>query len=270
MGRNGLYLLEDDEQTGLNLPGGDYDVPLVIQSKEFKRDGSMVYDAGFTGVLGAKANTIAVNGAPWPRFEVAARKYRFRILNASNAIPMRLALRSGQPLMQIGTDWGLLEAPVASRSIPLSMAERVEVIIDFSVDPAHAVQTRRFIFKGSDAFDLPPLAWTINGKRFDPDKPMAEPRHGDVEIWHLVNRKAYFVLGLLHPVHIHLAPFQVLDRNGQSPGPHEAGWKDTIALERGEEARVAIRFDSYRGRYLLHCHNLEHEDHAMMARFDVV
>jgi spore coat protein A, manganese oxidase len=306
----------DDEQAGLNLPGGDYDVPLVIQSKEFKRDGSMVYDAGFTGVLGAKANTIVVNGAPWPRFEVAARKYRFRILNASNAIPMRLALSSGQPLIQIGTDWGLLEAPVASRSIPLSMAERVEVIIDFSVypvgtrvvlrnlrhpgemgeimqfdvtrsahddsdvparlctieplDPAHAVQTRRFIFKGSDAFDLPPLVWTINGKRFDPDKPMAEPRHGDVEIWHLANRKAYFVLGLLHPVHIHLAPFQVLDRNGQSPGPHEAGWKDTIAFERGEEARVAIRFDSYRGRYLLHCHNLEHEDHAMVARFDVV
>jgi spore coat protein A len=78
MGRNGLYLLDDDEQAGLNLPGGDYDVPLVIQSKEFKRDGSMVYDAGFTGVLGAKANTIVVNGAPWPRFEVAARKYRFR------------------------------------------------------------------------------------------------------------------------------------------------------------------------------------------------
>jgi spore coat protein A, manganese oxidase len=316
MGLSGLYLLDDDEQAGLNLPGDDYDVPLVIQSKEFKRDGSMVYDAGFTGVLGAKANTIVVNGAPWPRLEVAARKYRFRILNASNATPMRLALSSGQPLLQIGTDWGLLEAPVASRSIPLSMAERIEVIIDFSVysvgtsvvlrnlrnsdamgeimrfdvtrsahddsdvparlctierlEPAHAVQTRHFIFKGSDAFDLPPLVWTINGKRFDPDKPIAEPRHGDVEIWHLVNRKAYFVLGLLHPVHVHLAPFQVLDRNGQPPGPHEAGWKDTIALERGEEARVAIRFDCYRGRYLLHCHNLEHEDHAMMARFDVV
>jgi spore coat protein A, manganese oxidase len=316
MGLAGLYLLDDDEQAALNLPDGEYDVPLVIQGKQFKRDGSMVYDAGFTGVLGAKANTVVVNGAPWPRFEVAARKYRFRLLNASNATPLRLALTSGQPLLQIATDWGLLQVPVASGSIPISMGERVEVLIDFGIypvgtrvvlrnlrdsgamgeimrfdvthgarddsdvparlstierlDPAHAVQTRRFIFKGSDAFDFPPLVWTINGRRFDPDKPIASPRHGDVEIWHLINRKAYFVLGLLHPVHIHLAPFQVLDRKGQPPGLHEAGWKDTIALERGEEARVAIRFDSYRGRYLLHCHNLEHEDHAMMARFDVV
>jgi spore coat protein A, manganese oxidase len=238
MGLSGLYLLDDDEQAALNLPGGDYDIPLVIQSKEFKRDGSMVYDAGFTGVLGAKANTIVVNGAPWPRLEVAARKYRFRMLNASNATPMRLALSSGQPLLQIGTDWGLLEEPVTSRSIPLSMAERVEVVIDFAVysigtsvvlrnqrnsgamgeimrfdvtrnahddsdvparlctierlKPEHVVQTRRFIFEGSNAFDFPPLVWTINGKRFDPDRPIAEPRHGDVEIWHLVQSESEF------------------------------------------------------------------------------
>ena len=87
------------------------------------------------------------------------------------------------------------------------------------LDPAHAVRTRRFIFKGSNAFKSPPLVWTINGKRFDPDKPVAEPRHGDVEIWHLINRRAFFVLGLLHPVHIHLAPFQVLNRNGRASGP---------------------------------------------------
>jgi spore coat protein A len=189
-------------------------------------------------VLGAKANTIVVNGAPWPRLEVAARKYRFRMLNASNATPMRLALSSGQPLLQIGTDWGLLEEPVTSRSIPLSMAERVEVVIDFAVysigtsvvlrnqrnsgamgeimrfdvtrnahddsdvparlctierlKPEHVVQTRRFIFEGSNAFDFPPLVWTINGKRFDPDRPIAEPRHGDVEIWHLVQSESEF------------------------------------------------------------------------------
>ena len=316
MGLAGLYLIDDDEQQALNLPNGEFDVPLVIQAKEFRRDGSMVYDAGFTGVLGARSNTVLVNGAPWPRFEVAARKYRFRIRNASNATPLRLALSSGHPLLQIGTDWGLLEAPVVSRNIPLSMAERVEAVIDFSVyapgtsvvlrnlkdsgamgeimrfdvvrrepddsavparlctierlAPEQAAHTRRFVFTGSDTFDVPPLVWTINGKHFDPDQALARPRHGDVEIWHLVNRKAYFVLGLLHPVHIHLAPFQVLDRNGRAPGAHDAGWKDTIALERGEEARIVIRFNSYRGRYLLHCHNLEHEDHAMMARFDVV
>jgi FtsP/CotA-like multicopper oxidase with cupredoxin domain len=178
-----------------------------------------------------------------------------------------------------------------SSTIPLSMAERVEVVIDFSVyapgtsvvlrnlkdsgamgeimrfdvtrrepdDSAvparlctierlaaeQVTHTRRFVFKGSDTFDVPPLVWTINGKHFDPEQPLATPRHGDVEIWHLVNRKAYFVLGLLHPVHIHLAPFRVLDRNGRASAAHDAGWKDTIALERGELTRVVVRFDSY-------------------------
>jgi FtsP/CotA-like multicopper oxidase with cupredoxin domain/pimeloyl-ACP methyl ester carboxylesterase len=316
MGLAGLYVIDDEEQRALNLPNDEYAVPLVIQAKQFRRDGSMVYDAGFTRVMGARSNTVLVNGAPWPRFEVAARKYRFRILNASNATPLRLALASEQPLLQVGTDGGLLEAPVVSSSIPLSMAERIEIVIDFSiyapgtnvvlrnlrgsgamgeimrfdvvrrdrddsvvperlctverVAPERATQTRRFVFKGSDTFDVPPLVWPINGKHFDPDQALAAPRHGDVEIWHLVNRKAYFVLGLLHPVHTHLAPFQVLDRNGRAPLAHDGGWKDTIALERGEEAHVVIRFDSYRGRYLMHCHNLEHEDHAMMTRFDVV
>lgn len=316
MGLAGMYLLDDDEQRAMNLPSGEYDIPLVIQAKQFMQDGSMVYDAGFTGVLGAKSNTILVNGAPSPRFEVAARKYRFRILNASNATPLRLALSSGQPLVQIGTDWGLLETAVASSTIPLSMAERVEIIIDFGVYtpgtsivlrnlkgsgamseiirfdvgrresddsevpqrlctierlvPEQAAATRRFVFKGSGAFETPPLVWTINGKHFDPDHPIATPRRGDVEVWQLVNRNALFVLGRLHPVHVHLAPFQILDRNGRAPAAHERGWKDTVALERGEEARVVIQFKSYRGRYILHCHNLEHEDHAMMARFDVI
>ena len=52
--------------------------------------------------------------------------------------------------------------------------------------------------------------------------------------------------------------------------PHETGWKDTVAVDKDEQVSVIAKFDGYRGRYLLHCHNLEHEDHSMMARFDVV
>ena len=52
--------------------------------------------------------------------------------------------------------------------------------------------------------------------------------------------------------------------------PHETGWKDTVSVDRDEDVSVIARFEGYRGRYLLHCHNLEHEDHSMMARFDVV
>jgi FtsP/CotA-like multicopper oxidase with cupredoxin domain len=62
----------------------------------------------------------------------------------------------------------------------------------------------------------------------------------------------------------------MLERNGKPPLPHETGWKDTVLLGQGEQVRVIARFKGYTGRYMMHCHNLEHEDHSMMARFDVV
>lgn len=68
---------------------------------------------------------------------------------------------------------------------------------------------------------------------------------------------------------MHLVRFQIVDRNGRAPGAHEAGWKDTVAVPPGEDARIIARFEGHRGRYLIHCHNLEHEDHDMMARYDV-
>ena len=74
---------------------------------------------------------------------------------------------------------------------------------------------------------------------------------------------------LHHPVHLHLAHFQVLRRGGNSPGAADLGWKDTIDLLPGQTAEIIARFTGYRGRYVLHCHNLEHEDMAMMANFTV-
>jgi FtsP/CotA-like multicopper oxidase with cupredoxin domain len=71
-------------------------------------------------------------------------------------------------------------------------------------------------------------------------------------------------------VHTHLAPFQILRRNGGRPLRQGGGWKDTVAIEEGEEVDVIIRWSGYRGRYVLHCHNLEHEDHSMMSRVDVL
>jgi hypothetical protein len=73
----------------------------------------------------------------------------------------------------------------------------------------------------------------------------------------------------IHPVHIHLVDFQILDRDGAPPAPYETGWKDPVVVHPNETVRVIARFEGCRGRYLLHCHNLEHEDRAMMARFDV-
>jgi FtsP/CotA-like multicopper oxidase with cupredoxin domain len=106
-------------------------------------DGELDYD--HEGHRGASGRVMLVNGAPWPVLEVAARNYRFRILNASNATAMRLALSTHHPLTQIGSDQGLLAAPVVLPTIALAMAERVEVVVDFSVCPlgTHVVLENR-------------------------------------------------------------------------------------------------------------------------------
>jgi spore coat protein A len=319
MGLAGLYLVHDDEEQSLGLPSGPYDVPLFIQDRKFAPDGSLSYQT--LNHLGAKGGVILVNGAPWPHMEVAARKYRFRIVNACNATPLRLALSSGQPLLQIATDGGLLPSPVRCPNIPLVMAERTEIVIDFSIypvgtklilqnlniarqtgpiareimlfhvvrqepddsvvserlcefepiDPATAKRTRHFVLSAKPSFGFVPIVnWKINGKAFDPDQPIASPISGDVEIWRFTNRRFLGLLSLVHPVHVHLVSFLILERNGRPPLPHETGWKDTVAVDKDEDVSVIARFDPYPGKYLLHCHNLEHEDHSMMARFDVV
>ncbi len=138
--------------------------------------------------------------------------------------------------------------------------------------PERSMRTRRFDFVNDLelAFNFPPVSWDINGKEFDPARIDAAPRLGDVEIWHLAHPDSIFPGLSIHPAHIHLVHFQVLERNGKPPPAHETGWKDTIRLEKGDSVKVIARFAPYRGRFVLHCHNLGHEDHHMMARFDVV
>ena len=70
--------------------------------------------------------------------------------------------------------------------------------------------------------------------------------------------------------YLHLNHFQVLSCGIGGPGPYDHGWKDTIDLRPSEDVSIAVRFDTCAGRYLLHCHNLEHEDMAMMANFTTV
>jgi spore coat protein A len=105
-------------------------------------------------------------------------------------------------------------------------------------------------------------SWTINGKPFDPDRMDARPKLGTTEIWTLRT-------DFSHPLHLHLVHFQVLSHSGR-PAPGDAGLKDTIDLLPGEAARILVPFDGYRGKYVFHCHNLEHEDMAMMGNFEVV
>lgn len=139
-GLAGFYLLRDSLEERLQLPCGPYEIPLMIQDRSFNEDGSIFYpDAppfpvpvhpsiipGFVG------NTITVNGKVWPYLSVEPRKYRFRIVNASNRRGYVLGLSNGQPLIQLGTDGGFLTEHVAIKSIELLPAERTDIIIDFS------------------------------------------------------------------------------------------------------------------------------------------
>jgi spore coat protein A len=126
---------------------------------------------------------------------------------------------------------------------------------------SNALLTRKFGFRLTRRNGR--LVWAINGKVFSPSRIDARPKLGSTEVWELTTDAH-------HPVHIHLAHFKVLSRNGGRPLPTDAGWKDTVDLRPGEVARVAPRFGGYKGRYVLHCHNLEHEDMMMMANFKVV
>ena len=124
--------------------------------------------------------------------------------------------------------------------------------------------------------------WTINGETWENviesgyKHVMANPGEGDIEIWKLTNTSG----GWFHPVHIHLVDFQVLTRNGSAAAvkPHEKGPKDVVYVGENETVRVAMRFagpaagegwPTPRGRYMMHCHNLVHEDHDMMMQFSV-
>lgn len=113
-------------------------------------------------------------------------------------------------------------------------------------------------------------AWTINGVTFADVKNriLAKPQRGAIEVWELENSSG----GWSHPVHIHLVDFQILSRTGGSrpvlPYEKEA-LKDVVLLGENEKVTVIARYAPYDGVYMFHCHNLIHEDHDMMAAFNV-
>jgi spore coat protein A len=321
-GLAGMFIVRDDVEDALPLPKGDKDIPLVICDRAFEEDGSFRYpstdptlldEPGVEGEYhqGVEGDVILVNGAPWPELEVEATRYRFRILNASNARRYDLRLDppppDGKSFTQVGSDVGLLAAPQGLDRVALASAERADVVIDFGAYPvgtqitlvnrldtgsAGRVMRFRVARRGSDESHIPArladielltpgqairrrrfdfrlsgpgehgVKWTINGDIFDPAQALASPQLGTTELW-------TFTSDFHHPIHVHLGHFQVHRRNGRAPGPADAGWKDTVDVRPYEVVEVLVRFTGHRGRYVLHCHNLEHEDMAMMANFDV-
>jgi FtsP/CotA-like multicopper oxidase with cupredoxin domain len=113
-------------------------------------------------------------------------------------------------------------------------------------------------------FDRVNNVWSVNGKLFDTYEAAARPKKGTAEIWELRVEGDW-----THPIHIHFEEGRILTRNGVAPPPHEQGRKDVYPVKGEEVVRVFIRFRDYVGRYVMHCHNLVHEDHAMMIRWDI-
>jgi len=305
-GMAGFYLLTDSVEEALNLPSGAYEVPLVIQDRKFNSTGALVYNKTLNGETGDVA---LVNGTIQPYLNVAARKYRFRVLNGSNSRIYSLSLSNGASFKVLGMEGGLLGAPVTVTSITLAPAERADIVIDFSgmmnmnvtlrntqvsststmynlmrfnctsmatdtstvpatlrpftkLSTAQSVATRSFTLSGG----MMGGSWTINGAAFNANSPIATPKVNTIETWNFTNRSM-----LPHPIHIHGVSFQILSINGAAPPATHAGWKDIVVVPpQMGTASIIAKFSDYTGKYVMHCHNLEHEDMAMMARFDVV
>jgi FtsP/CotA-like multicopper oxidase with cupredoxin domain len=130
-------------------------------------------------------------------------------------------------------------------------------------DPAQVRTRRSFVMQSWG----PPVqgAFTINGLSFEPERMDVRVPRGELELWEVVNASRH-----PHPFHVHAVQFQVASRTSGPIGPHETGWKDTVLVWPGERVELLMRFEGDAGLFILHCHNLEHEDAGMMLNMEIV
>lgn len=321
-GLAGLFIINDSEEAALNLPSGNYELPLVIQDKKLSASGITYNPSEEEVMTGYMGETVMVNGVASPFTEVATRYYRLRILNGSNARIYNLAFSNGAEMVVIGNDGGLLPRPVSTKQVMLSPGERLDVLVNFaglSVGAEVYLESRSFTSAGtaqgtqsfrilkfrvtqqvSDEFTVPstlsvitPLSASaasrtrtftldvmqmsggmnmggmhqINGKVYDPMRIDETVTAGAVEIWTFDNQTDE-----PHPMHLHGVQFQVLQRTGRNNQllPSEGGWKDTVLLLPKEKVSILVPFGNAKGVYVMHCHNLEHEEDGMMIQFEIV
>jgi len=328
----GQYLLFNnfdtgDETTGFRLPSGQFDVPMIFADRVFDpKTGQLFFDLfNLDGILGDK---FLVNGKIQPFFQVAPRRYRLRWTNSGPSRWYQLFLTDPNnlattiPFWQIANDGNLLPKPVQVTSVELGVAERADVIIDFSkFKPGQSIYIENrleqtdgrgptgnvlaagqgnFILRFdvvlpavADAsqdpatvtkyYDLPPVdlsnikvsrnfrfergngQWQINGQFADCNINRFTVTQNTSEVWTLVNSSG----GWMHPIHIHFEEHQIISRNGAPPPLVEKSRKDVIQVHHDETNQIFFRFRDFTGRYPLHCHNVVHEDHAMMALWSI-
>jgi FtsP/CotA-like multicopper oxidase with cupredoxin domain len=233
---------------------------------------------------------------------------RWRVINASAARVYRLAL-PGHTLLHVGSDGGLFERPREVDEVLIANSERVELLVRGTGAPGSrtvlkALPYDRYVPQTRPADwnrdrDLLQLQYTedppappvvlpetlrrvppldpeqatstrlmvltqgfINGRLFDMARVDVSAALGATEIWQVEN-----LVGMDHPFHLHGFRFQVLDRNGVAE-PYRS-WKDTVNVPKHETVRFIVRYDDYPGKWMFHCHILDHEDHGMMGILEV-
>ena len=332
---NDINLDTDDETTGLRLPSGQYDIPLLFTDKVLDQTGQIFFDTfNIEGILGDQQT---VNFKIKPYLTVDRRKYRFRFLDAGPSRFIELSLSSTNTkvpttMTRIANCGNLLPKAQVVSSIRLGVAERADVIIDFSqYNPGDVIylenrleqlngkgttgkilasssntQLLKFIVSSATVVDnSAPLAtlqaqvmvpfpdrtknpikikrkfdfgtsngaWVVNGQFFNPTILSAYPIEGSQEEWTLTSPG-----GWSHPVHIHHEEFQITKRNGNAPTAlDDLSRKDVVRIgdaAQGTTGSTSITFNmqfrDWVGDYPMHCHNVVHEDHAMMIRFKIV
>ncbi len=258
---------------------------------------------------GREGDFLYVNGEVMPTISIRSGEVqRWRIINASAARVYRLAI-PGQTLLHIGSDGGLFEHPVEVKEILVANSERVEVLVRGTGEPGsttvlqnlpydrYVPQTRPYGWKKTHHLltlqysgDTPvaPVAIPaslrripaidtlsakrrrvfvmqqgfINGKLHAMDRVDERAKLGDTEIWEVEN-----LVGMDHPFHLHGFQFQVIDRDGVAE-PFRS-WKDTMNVPKHSVARFIVKFDDFAGKWMYHCHILDHEDRGMMGVLEV-
>jgi spore coat protein A len=150
-GLMGVYLLRDAHEEQLNLPSGNFEVPLVLYDRIFDHQGQLFYpvspDPAHPWMDEVVGDAMVVNGRVQPFFEVEPRRYRLRVLNAANARFFRLGLSNGASFHQIGADQGLLPAPVQLATLLLAPGERADLIVDFAPMRGERIQLTNGAFQ---------------------------------------------------------------------------------------------------------------------------
>jgi len=318
-GLAGMWIVDDEFEASLPLPRGARDLALMIGDRSFDRDNQLTDP--FTNrrppADGIEAHDVLVNGAYLPHHRVSAQRHRLRILNVSQFRPYNLYLANGAPLIQIGTDSGLMPRPVRRSEVMLGPGERAEIVVDFAGARGESVELRSGPRHGArnplgaqpyvgslmqfrvgsrhlpDRTRVPhklrPLpawtrhvsrapqrtweisiggffktTWQINGRTFNPARADAFPKLGTTETWEIANRTS-----VAHVMHMHHTDWYLLSRNGKPPPPWEDCLKETFLVYPGERILVAGHFVDYTGKFVIHCHMLDHEDHGLMTQFEV-